>query len=88
MHTAGHRPQNYVSRCFLRCRPPAPTETIGFPVRQQSGSELLYVTNYSTKPQELTLHGVRRFLNLHTGETGGSRLTLPVLGTLLAAVER
>ena len=23
-----------------------------------------------------------------TGETGGSRLTLPVLGTLLAAVER
>ena len=57
-------------------------------VRQQSGSELLYVTNYSTKPQELTLHGVRRFRNLHTGETGGSRLTLPVLGTLLAAVER
>ena len=57
-------------------------------VRQQSGSELLYVTNYSTKPQEVTLHGVRRFRNLHSGETGGSRLTLPVLGTLLAAVER
>ena len=46
MHTAGHRPQNYVSRCFLRCRPPAPTETIGFPVRQQSG------TKRCRKPQE------------------------------------
>ena len=46
MHTAGHRPQNHVSRRFLRCRPPAPTETIGFPVRQQSG------TKRCRKPQE------------------------------------
>ena len=35
-----------LSRCFLRCRPPAPTETIGFPVRQQSG------TKRCRKPQE------------------------------------
>lgn len=56
-------------------------------VRQAPYGQLLFVANNSTAPQNLVIHGARRIRNLHTGESSGSRITLPVLGTLLAVVE-